>query len=200
MVTLSPAAATTPTPGSATPGPLGGLARVTFRHRGRTVLVWLLALIVAAALSMAFAGEFKADYSAPGADSTVAQSLLKERFPAASGDTVDVVIRTDGAITSPETKARAQALISKLTAVPHVANAGDPFTEPGAISADGHTALTQLHLDVVNPIDMPVSDSKQILALADRASGDGVHVSLGGQSIEQAQQGQIGSEGIGLIA
>ena len=117
MVTLSPAAATT-TPTSATPGPLGRLARFTFRHRGRTVLVWLAALVVAAGLSMVFAGEFKADYSAPGADSTVAQNLLKERFPAASGDTVDVVVRTDGAITSPDTKAQVQALIAKLRGRP----------------------------------------------------------------------------------
>ena len=88
------------------------------------MLVWLAALVVAAGLSMAFAGEFKADYSAPGADSTVAQNLLKERFPAASGDTVDVVVRTEGAITAPDTKAQVRALIAKLAAVPHVANAG----------------------------------------------------------------------------
>ena len=199
MVTLSPAAATT-TLTSATPGPLGRLARFTFRHRGRTVLVWLAALVVAAGLSMAFAGEFKADYSAPGADSTVAQNLLKERFPAASGDTVDVVVRTEGVITAPDTKAQVQALIAKLAAVPHVANAGDPFTEPGAISADGRTALTELHLDVVNPIDMPKADSTQLIDLASAASKNGFQVSLGGQSIEQAQQGSIGSEGIGLAA
>jgi RND superfamily putative drug exporter len=179
---------------------LGRLARLTFRHRGRTVLAWLAALVVAAALSMALAGDFKADYSAPGADSTVAQNLLKERFPAASGDTIDVVVRTNGAVTDADNKARITALLAKLSSVPHVANVGDPFTEPGAVSGDGRTALTELHLDVVNPIDMPLDDSKQIIALAERASGDGVQVYLGGQSIEQAQQGQIGSEGIGLIA
>ena len=77
---------------------------------------------------------------------------------------------------------------------------GDPFTEPGAISADGRTALTELHLDVVNPIDMPKADSTQLIDLASAASKDGFQVSLGGQSIEQAQQGSIGSEGIGLAA
>jgi RND superfamily putative drug exporter len=205
MATLSATAApSTPSSGSAEqpppPGPLGRLARFSFRHRGRIVLVWLAALIVAAGLSTAFAGEFKADYSAPGADSTIAQNLLKERFPAASGDTVDVVVRTTAAVTHADNKTRVAALLSKLQAVPHVANAGDPFTEAGGISADGRTALTQMHLDVVNPNDMPLTDSKLIIALADKASGDGLQVYLGGQSIEQAQQGAIGSEGIGLLA
>ena len=69
---------------------------------------------------------------------------------------------------TPDNKARVQALLGKLATVPHVANAGDPFSEPGAISADGRTALTELHLDVVNPIDMPLTDSKQMIALAER--------------------------------
>jgi RND superfamily putative drug exporter len=202
MVTLASTAAASPSsiPPAPTPGPLGRLGRFAFRHRGRTLLVWLAALVVAAGLSTAFAGTFKADYSAPGADSTIAQNLLKDRFPAASGDTVDIVVSSTGSLTAPATQARVQALLAKLKTVPHVANAGDPFTEPGAISADGRTALTELHLDVVNPIDQPIANSKSMLAIANAASTDGLQVSLGGQTIEQAQQGAIGSEGIGLAA
>ena len=48
------------------PGPLGRLARVTYRRRGRTVLAWVAALALAIGLSAAFAGSFSADYSAPG--------------------------------------------------------------------------------------------------------------------------------------
>ena len=47
---------------------------------------------------------------------------------------------------------------------------------------------------------MPKVDSTQLIDLASAASKDGIQVSLGGQSIEQAQQGSIGSEGIGLAA
>ena len=58
MVTLSSTAATQSQADEAAlrPGPLGRLARVTFRNRGRTVLIWLAALVVAAGLSTAFAG------------------------------------------------------------------------------------------------------------------------------------------------
>ena len=69
---------------TATPGPLGRLARVAFRRRGRVVLAWVAALVVAMGLSAAFAGDFAADYSAPGSDSQQAQNLLEDRFPAVS--------------------------------------------------------------------------------------------------------------------
>src|SRR5919106_819390 len=66
------------------PGPLGRLAGVAFRRRGRVVLGWIAALAVAIGLSAAFAGDFSADYSTPGSDSRQAQDLLEDRFPARS--------------------------------------------------------------------------------------------------------------------
>ena len=53
-------------------GPLGRLARLTYRNRGRTLLAWLAVLVLAVVLSSAFGGKFKADYSAPGSDSAAA--------------------------------------------------------------------------------------------------------------------------------
>jgi RND superfamily putative drug exporter len=185
------------------PGPLGRLARVAFRRRGRTVLAWVLVLVLAGVLSTAFGGDFKADYSAPGSDSKAAQDLLEQRFPAQSGATVDVVVHADGSVTSPAVRADVDALLARLDGVPHVASVDDPYTTPGGVSADGRTLLTTAHLDVTNPVDMPVADSQQMLDLAAGsavAARDGVSVALGGQSVQQAEQGAIGSEGIGIAA
>ena len=63
------------------PGPLGRLARVSYRRRGVTVLAWVAALAAAVVLSTFFGGDFKADYSAPGSDSKQALELLEQRFP-----------------------------------------------------------------------------------------------------------------------
>src|SRR4051812_40845795 len=76
-------------------GPLGRLGRFSFRHRLAVVLAWIAALGLAFGLSQAFGGKFHADYSAPGSDSSQAQQLLADRFPAQSGDTVTVVVRAD---------------------------------------------------------------------------------------------------------
>jgi putative drug exporter of the RND superfamily len=182
------------------PGPLGRLARLAYRRRGRTVAVWVLALVLASGLSAAFAGSFTADYTAPGSDSQQAQALLKTRFPAQSGDTISVVAHSSGSISAPAARTRVEALLAQLGHQPHVAGVLDPYTTPGSISADGTTASGTLRLDVTNPADMPVPATETLMAIAHGAQTSSLQVALGGQTVEAAQQGQIGSEGIGLLA
>ena len=182
------------------PGPLGRLAGFAYRRRLRVVLAWVGALVLTAGLSAAFAGKFSADYTAPGSDSRQAQDLLEQRFPAVSGDTITVVVHSTGAVSDPATKTQVTSLLTSLGTQPHIASVADPFSTPGAISPDGRTALATLHLDVANAADMPVSDTEHLLAMAKDARTDTLQVALGGQAVEQAQQGEIGSEGIGLLA
>jgi putative drug exporter of the RND superfamily len=181
------------------PGPLGRLAGVSYRRRGRVVSAWLAALAVAIGLSAAFAGDFNADYSTPGSDSKQAQDLLEQRFPAESGDTVDVVVRADQAVTDPAVRSDVTALIDELETLPHVAAVDDPYATPGSVSEDGRTLIARLNLDVVNPVDMPVEDTEQLLAAADAAERPGLEVALGGQSVQLAEEEEIGSEMIALV-
>ncbi len=198
MSTLTPRRSADPATPSTHVGPLGRLARITFRRRGRTILAWLGALVVAVLLSMSLGGDFTADYSAPGSDSKEAQTLLEDRFPSQAGDTVDVVVRADGGVAGQEEAV--QDLLAELGSVAHVVAVSDPFQDPAGISQDGTTLVAHVRLDVENPVDMPIADSEQMLEIADAASTDGFQVGLGGQSIVQAEQGEIGSEGIGLAA
>jgi putative drug exporter of the RND superfamily len=184
----------------ARPGPLGRLGRLAYRRRGRVLLLWLAGLAGAVGLSLTVSGDFQADYSTPGSDSRAAQDLLEQRFPAQSGDTVDVVVRAPQGVTAPAVKTDVEALLDRLAAVPHVQSTEDPYSTPGGISADGRTLVSHLRLDVTNPVDMPVTDTEKLLAAADSATRPGFEVALGGQSVQQAEQGEIGSEGIGLAA
>jgi RND superfamily putative drug exporter len=178
-------------------GPLGRLARLAYRNRGRTVLLWLAALMLAFGLSAAFGGDFAADYSAPGSDSKAAQELLQEKFPAQSGEAIDVVVRADGGVEAARGDVR--ALLDELATVPHVASVDDPFAAPGGVSPDGRTLVAHLRLDVANPNDMPIADSERLLEIAD-ADRPGLDVALGGQAVQLAERGEIGSEGLGLLA
>src|SRR5829696_1182881 len=198
MTTLSPGRPLDSVPSSPRVGPLGRLARATFRRRGRTVLAWLAALVVAVLLAMTMGGDFKADYSAPGSDSKEAQTLLEDGFPSQAGDTVDVVVHVDGGVQGRQQAVR--DLLADLGSVDHVEAVSDPFQDVAGISQDGTTLVAHLRLDVENPVDMPREDSERMLAIADDASGAGFQVGLGGQSIVQAEQGEIGSEGLGLAA
>jgi RND superfamily putative drug exporter len=199
MTTLAPRRPEPPAPsGAARPGPLGRIARVAFRRRGRVLLAWLAALAIAFGLSAAFSGEFSADYSAPGSDSSAAQNLLEQRFSSESGATIDVVVRAEGGVAAAQ--ARVQDLLAELQGLPHVAAVPDPFTTPGSVSPDGRTLVAQIRLDVVNPDDMPIADTERMLDVAHEASTDGLTVALGGQPVQVAEQGEIGSETIGLLA
>ncbi len=191
---------TSPAPAAQRPGPLGRLADVSFRHRGRTVLAWIAALGLAIGLAMAFGGDFKADYSAPGSDSSEAQQLLEDTFPAQAGDTVDVVVRAPDGVTDEGIRTDVRALLADLADMPHVDTVDDPYAAPGGISADGRTLVAHIHLDVVNPVDMPVAESEEMIALAEAAERPGLEVALGGQTVTQGEAAEIGSEGIGLAA
>ncbi|MGH3463894.1 MAG: MMPL family transporter [Kribbellaceae bacterium] len=186
-------------PPVARPGPLGRLAGVSYRRRGRVVFGWIAALAVAIGLSAAFAGDFTADYSTPGSDSKQAQDLLEQRFPEQSGDTVDIVVRADRPVTAAVARSDVTALLDELRGLPHVAAVDDPYTTPGGIAEDGRTLIARLNLDVVNPVDMPVEDTRALLAAADAAERPGLEVALGGQTVQQAEQSEIGSEMIALV-
>ncbi len=182
------------------PGPLGRLAGVAYRRRRRVILGWLAAFALVIGLSAAFAGDFAADYSAPGSDSKQAQDLLGQRFPVQAGTTVDVVVRSDAGVTGPAVRSDVTALLRELGGMPHVAAVEDPYTTPGDISRDGKTLVSHLKLDITNPADMPAVDSKNLLGAAQTAERPGLDVALGGQTIRAAEQGTVGSEGIGIAA
>jgi len=179
-------------------GLLGRLARFAFRRRGPVVLGWIAALLLTFGLSAAFSGDFSVDYSAPGSDSQAAQQLLVDRFPAQSGDTVTVVAHADAGAAS--VRGDISRLLGELRTVPHVIGVDDPFATPGGLSADGQTAVAHLQLDVPNPGQMPVEDSTRLIDIAKEHKSADLDVALGGQSIALAEQGAIGSEGIGLAA
>ena len=109
---------------------------MSFRHRGRVVLTWVATLALAIGLSGAFGGDFTADYSAPGSDSSQAQQLLEERFTARAGDSVDVVVVAEQGADDPAVRADVAALLTELGKVRHVSEVEDPYVVPGGISSD----------------------------------------------------------------
>src|SRR5258705_11691469 len=82
-------------PDAPRPGPLGRLAGLTYRRRGRTLIAWAVALAIAFGLSAAFGGEFATTSSTPGSGSQQGQRLLGGRFPTQAG--VHVPARGRGA-------------------------------------------------------------------------------------------------------
>jgi RND superfamily putative drug exporter len=173
--------------------PLARLADVVVHRRRTVLLAWVVAL--AAALgATSLAGDWSADYNTPGSESKA--DLLAERFPQRSADTVDVVWRSaDGADAAPVT-ARIDALLASAGRLEGI-GAGVRAAQ-GERSPDGTVGVVRLPL-TESPGAVPVETGAALLDLAEAASADrGPRVALGGNVVQNAQQGEISSEAVGL--
>jgi len=153
---------------------LARLADLAYRRRGLMVLGWIVVLIVIFPVSNAVKGKFHADYSTPGSDSRAASTLIEQRFGGFSGSTVDVVWRADGGATSPATRQRVGRFLAHASLLNGVGRAG-----PIRVSPDGKIAATSLEL-TRQPWDVPKQTGKDLISLANKASGNGLAVKLGG--------------------
>src|SRR5688572_17275453 len=113
---------------------LSSVARSCFRHKWRTLGAWLLVLVAISTLGSTFAGEWSSQGSLPGTDSQAAQDILTREFPARSGDSGSIVI---GDVT--RERARVDALLASVAAVPGVTRVGDLEVAP-----DGRVAQAEV--------------------------------------------------------
>ncbi|MFN8049823.1 MAG: MMPL family transporter [Acidimicrobiales bacterium] len=168
-------------------------------HRRAVVALWVVVLVGINAASMAFGGEHKQDFLSPGTDSKAAVDMLKERFPAQSGDTVTLVVHERDAL-APRVLAVVQPLVERFRAMPHVVGVTAPW-DPGGeaqVSSDGTTAYATVQLDSTSA-RFPVEVATDMLHLAEKARAGGTQVELAGQAIDNAQSTSFGAEGPGLL-
>ncbi len=180
-------------------GVLGRLAGSAHRRRGLVVVLWLVAVAAAIGLSSAVSGTFRADYTAPGSDSRAAQELLADRFPELTGEPLDIVVRsTAGPVTDPAVRSEVTGLMADIAALPQVRSAENPYETPGSISADSSTLRATVRMDAGSPDEVPLEDTREIIDRAKEIAKPGLDVALGGEIVQLADRGAVGSEGIGL--
>jgi putative drug exporter of the RND superfamily len=168
---------------------LGRLADLAYRRRGRMVLAWIAALAAVVAIAPSLAGDSDADFGTRGSESEEVAQLVTNKFDR-SGEFVTVA--WDGADT-PGAQQRVDAFLDQAGRLPGVGEA-----EGQRLSSDGTIAVTQLEL-TRRGWDVPVETGQELIRLAERQSTDDVTIALGGQVINNAEDG--GSpEGLGLLA
>jgi RND superfamily putative drug exporter len=169
------------------------LADVAYHHRGRVVLGWLVAAIVVIGVGSALAGDFKADYNTPGSESKAASQVTESQFDGYSGQEIYVVWKDDNGADSPAAKRQVAAFVADARKVPHI----DPQA-PTRISQDGKIGATSLPMTVPG-WEFEKQDGEKLIAAAERHSGNGVTIKLGGDPINAAESGAT-PEGVGLLA
>ena len=169
---------------------LARLSRFAYHRRRLVVVVWIAVLVTVATVGGRLGGDDTTDYGTPGSESSAANDLLDERFPAGSGDTIDVVWSADD-VTTPAARARAARFLDEAAGLDHVVAVVERET-----ASDGTVAYATLQLDTW---DMPVEVTGELLDAAEAADGDGFTIDLAGNPVQTAEQGEVGSEGIGLL-
>jgi len=171
---------------------LARLADLGYRRRGRMVLAWLAAAIVIIGVGSALAGEYNADYNTPGSESKAASDLTEARFAGYSGQEIYVVWKDPAGAQSQDAKRRVDAFLAEARKVDHVA----PQT-PIRVSEDGKIGATTLPL-TIDGWDVPKEDGEKLIAAAEKNSGDGLEIKLGGDPIYAAQE-TTSPEGLGFL-
>ena len=84
----------------------------------------------------------------PGTESQRAYDLLAEHFPAAKGDTDQLVFKArTGTLKDSATKARIEAALKKTAAAKSVAAVQSPFSAGGQITKDGRIGVANIIYD-----------------------------------------------------
>jgi putative drug exporter of the RND superfamily len=156
------------------------LARACNRHRWRTVGVWLLAMVVVQVIASSVGTSQVASMRLPGTESQRAHDLLAAHFPAAKGDTDQIVYRaTSGTLADRATRSRIRESLRRVAADEHVASVQDPFGPGGRLTKDGRLGVASVtyaqDADEIEPAALV-----KVEQTAFTARGPGLQVEHGG--------------------
>ncbi len=172
---------------------LSRLADIAYRHRGRVVVLWVVALVAIIGVGSSLAGDFNANYDTPGSDSKAASDITKQRFGGYSGQEIYVVAKDpSGFANEAEAAQRLQPFFTQAQKVDHI----DPHTSI-RLSQNRQIAATTLPMTVPG-WEMTKDQGKQLINAANDNDGNGLEIKLGGDPI-YAAQGSSSPEGIGFL-
>ena len=148
--------------------------------------VVLVALGIAAS---AGGGSFVDDFRTPGTQSQAAMDVLDERFPAAAGDSANVVFAVDsGTLRGPERRAAIDRTVEEIRAQPHVTAAPSPFErESGLLSENGRIAYVPVQYDGTAS-SLGAEPGERLEQVAEGGERAGLEVSRNGAIVDQAEQ------------
>ncbi len=120
------------------------MGRFVSKHHRWVALVWLVIIVAAGYLNVAFAGKTSDSFSVPGTNSQAAYDLLNQKFPSQNAATANLVFWVpDGqTLTSPQNAAAVTSIVNAVKGVQGVAASGvlsTPFVSP-----DGQIAYTSI--------------------------------------------------------
>ena len=172
-------------------------AEFTTRRPWPVIGGWVTVLIVLAILASTMGGTLADKFSVPNTESQRAIDTLNASFPQASGDSAQVVFKSDAGIADPATKTRIDEFLTKAKSLPNVLAVTSPF-DAGTISQDGKIAYATIQYDMPGP-ELPRTSVDELLNLVKATGGNGLQSEVGGQVVTELPETGI-SEIVGIAA
>ena len=168
---------------------LGNLAAWAAQHWKRSLAIVAVVLVALGIGSRAAGGSFVDDFKTPGTESQTAIDVLNNRFPAAAGDTANVVFAVDsGTLRDPRRQAAIERTVKEISAQPHVTAAPDPFAkDSGQLSEDARIAYVPVQYDGTAP-SLGKAPGERLAEASKVGESAGLQVSRNGAIVDQAEQ------------
>src|SRR4051794_8469594 len=177
------------------------LAHVCKAHPWLTFGAWLVALVLLQGIAAGVGTKKISSFRLPGTESQRAYDLLADHFPAAKGDTDQIVYRAKrGTLQDAATKRAIDASLKEVAANKDVASVASPFGKGGQLTKDGRIGVATLNYkESTNDIDLDPLKAIQDDAFAARSAS--LQVEHGGPGAEVVRFGdqQGSSELVGVV-
>ena len=159
----------------------------TCRRRRTVLLLWLAVTVAAGALAATAGGPYQDDFSIPGSRAQRTLDTVAERFPAASGASVRVVL-----VAPAGRRLTVEPSLAGARHAPLVAAVAAPI-----VSADGRTALVNVQYRVKSAqLERPALDALEDAFQPARDAG--LRVEFGGSAYGEGESGGA-TEAAGLL-
>ncbi|MGL5810142.1 MAG: MMPL family transporter [Nocardioides sp.] len=185
-----------------------GYATALVKGRWWVVAVWAALVIGLQAGAVATGTDYKDVFSTPGTDSQSATDLMKEAFPAASGNVDQVAWRVGtGRADDTSTQAVVEPLLDEIATMPEVSSVSSPFDDgtqaARQVSDDGRIAYATIQFD--KPAEQ--LDAEHVRDIVDAVSEvddeSGISAGVSGQGAARLATPEVGVwelVGIGFAA
>ncbi|HEX8051019.1 MAG TPA: MMPL family transporter [Solirubrobacterales bacterium] len=176
----------------------------TTGHRKTVIIGWIIALIGIGMISSAVGDDYSEDFKLPSSDSQEAYDLLENRFPAQSGESAQIVYKSDAGVESAAVRSKMERVFAEVEKLPHVSEVASPYVKggAGAVSPDGKIAYATVQFDVFSN-EFADDEAQKLIAAGREAAGDGLQVEFGGSPIQEAraeEEEEDSSFAVGLLA
>ncbi len=188
-------------PVSAEASALGRLAGWCYDRRRRVLLLWIAAIVVITVAGQSMGSRFQESFGSGNSPSEQVQNLLAARFPQTAGTASDVVVSTTDDVRAPANRARTEAMVTKLSRLPHVSTVRSPFGSDGhQIATSGHIAFAVVQFDQ-DAATIPNAAVSRVIDTAKSFAHPGYRVAVGGGPTGKVITASPGpSEGAGILA